>query len=327
MFVFLLLVSIAVFCLLVVVTAMEPKRIHISHFELHRRAEIGDASAKHMLQKLQHQPDIESILKIKVAFLLVLVSFLIIACFGWIIGPLIVLIVLIEYGAIAQIKFIKHIATGLYNQIEPFLYTCVIRFPSLMRVIKSTDTDQQTHIASRQELEHMITQSHAVLSDDEKKLVVHSLAFSEKTVQTSMTAVNRIMTIKKSEFLGPLTLSELHQTGHSRLPVIGTDINHIVGILHLQNLLALDIKRSVIAEKAMDTHVLYIRTDQTLPEALAVLLHTHEHLLIVINEDRQTVGLITIHDVLKALIGRSLVDTFDNHESIRAVAERQPETK
>jgi CBS domain containing-hemolysin-like protein len=327
MFVLLLLLSIAAFCSLIIASAMEPKRIYISHFELYRRAELGDSSAKHLLEKLQYQPDIESILKIKVAFLLVLTSFLIIACFGWIIGFLIVLIVLIEYGAIARIKFMKRIAARLYRHIEPLLYTCVVRFPAFMRIIQSTDANQPTHISSRQELEHIIKQSHAVLSDDEKKLVAHSLAFSNKTVQTIMTSVNAIMTIKKSEFLGPLTLSELHQTGHSRLPVIGTDINHIVGILHLQNLLALDIKRSVTAEKAMDTHVLYIRADQTLPEALAALLHMHEHLLIVINENRQTVGLITIHDVLKALIGRSLVDVFDNHESIRAVAERQLETK
>lgn len=328
MFVFLLLLSIAAFCLLIITTAMEPKRIYISHFELYRRAELGDSSAKYLLEKLKHQPDIESILKIEVAFLLVLTSFFIIACFGWIIGLFIVLIVFIEYGAIARIKTVKRIATVLYGHIESLLYACVTRFPAFMKVIQSTDTgQQQVHITSRQELEHIIKQSHAILSDDEKKLVTHSLAFSNKTVQTTMTPVNTIMTIEKSEFLGPLTLSELHQTGHSRLPVIGTDINHIVGILHLQNLLALDIKRSVTAEKAMDTRVLYIRADQTLPEALAALLHMHEHLLIVIDENRQTVGLITIHDVLKALIGRSLVDAFDNHESIRAVAERQLETK
>jgi CBS domain containing-hemolysin-like protein len=322
-----LLLSIAVFCLLIVVAAMEPNPIHISHFELNRRAELGDVSAKQILQKLQYQPDIESILKIKVAFLLVLVSFLVVACFGWVIGTLIVAIMLFEYGAIARMKSVRRGAHQLYARTEPLLFKFVIRFPTIMKLIRSAGSTQQTRITSRQELEHMIEQSSAILSDDEKKLVSHSLAFSDTTVQAIMTPVDKITTIKKSEFLGPLTLSELHQTGHSSLPVIGADANHIAGILYLQDLLALDIKRSVTAEKAMDTHVLYIRSDQKLPEALAALLHTHERLLIVIDDDRQTVGLITINDVLKALIGRNLIDNFDNHESIRAVAERQPSLK
>ncbi len=86
--------------------------------------------------------------------------------------------------------------------------------------------------------------------------------------------------------------------------------------------MALDIKRSVTAEKAMDPHVVYLRQDQTLAHALAAMLRTHRHLFVVIDASRHTVGVITLNDVIEALIGRKIVDEFDGHESIRAVSER-----
>lgn len=316
-----------IFFLLVIVTAVEPERTHISHYELSRRAEAGNVSAQETLLKQRYRPDLESMLRVKSAFLLVVVSFLIIACFGWVLGTILALIVILEYGAIARTKFVRRIARRLYSRIEHTLLSVAIKLPGLMKLIRSSRPDTAMQLTSRQELEHIINESETVLSPDEKKLVMHSLAFSDKTVSSIMTPVDQIISIKKTEFLGPLTLNELHQTGHSRLPVIGADIDHIVGILYLQNLLALDIKRSVTAEKAMDAHVSYIHQDQTLPDALAALLRTHQHLFIVINESRRTVGLVTIDDVLEALIGRRLVDNFNDHESIRAVSERHPEAK
>jgi CBS domain containing-hemolysin-like protein len=124
--------------------------------------------------------------------------------------------------------------------------------------------------------------------------------------------------------LGPLTLNDLHKTGHSRLPVINGDIDHVVGILNLKGLLALDIKRSTTAEKAMDPKVYYIRADQVLQHALAAFLRTKHQLFIVVNEYRETVGLLTLEDAIEALIGRKIVDEFDAHDDLRAVALRNP---
>jgi CBS domain containing-hemolysin-like protein len=180
-------------------------------------------------------------------------------------------------------------------------------------------------IGSRNELQHLVDQSDGILSAEEKQLVVHSLSFSDKVVGDIMIPISKVVSIKKSELLGPLMLDELHKSGHSRLPVIASDVDHIVGILHLDNLLALDTKRSVTAEKAMDSHVHYIRYDQTLPKALTALLRTHQHIFIVVDESRQTKGIITLNDVIEALIGRKIVDDFDEHESLRAVSEHNPQ--
>jgi CBS domain containing-hemolysin-like protein len=74
----------------------------------------------------------------------------------------------------------------------------------------------------------------------------------------------------------------------------------------------------------MKPRVLYIREDQTLQHALAAFLRTHHHLFIVVNEFRETVGLVTLEDVIEALLGRKIIDEFDAHDDLRAVALRNP---
>jgi CBS domain containing-hemolysin-like protein len=119
-------------------------------------------------------------------------------------------------------------------------------------------------------------------------------------------------------------LDDLHKTGHSRFPVTDGDIDHVIGMLHIQDIFTLDAKRSVTAEKAMEPRVFYIREDQTLDHALVAFLRTHHHLFIVVNEFRETVGILSLEDVIEALLGRKIIDEFDTHEDLRLVAMRNP---
>jgi CBS domain containing-hemolysin-like protein len=86
--------------------------------------------------------------------------------------------------------------------------------------------------------------------------------------------------------------------------------------------LTLDRKKSVTAERAMEPRVFYIHEDQTLRHALAAFLRTHHHLFVVVNEFRETVGLLSLEDVIEALLGQKIVDEFDTHEDLRTVASR-----
>ncbi len=105
--------------------------------------------------------------------------------------------------------------------------------------------------------------------------------------------------------------------------MIKGDIDHVVGILHLRDLLSLDVRRSVTAEKAMEKKVYYIHQNDTAEHALAAFLKTRHHLFIVINAQRETVGLVTLEDVLEALLGRQIVDEDDIHADLHAVAEQK----
>lgn len=327
MFTFLLIILIVVYLKLVFVTAMRPARVPISLSELNRRSNKGDKTAERQLIINSSSTDIRSILRLSSLLLITTIVLLAVAIFGWVMGILISVFAIILHGPFSRMSFVSSIAAWLYRLYEPYFIRFIVKFPWIMRIIgvyRISEESSAIQLGSRDELQTLIDSSTGILSASEKKFLVNGLSFADVQVETVMTPSAAVVTIKKTEFLGPLTLSELYKSGHSRLPVINQDIDHVIGVLHLQSLLALDIKRSVTAEKAMDPNVFYIRNDQTLHHALAAFLRTHHQLFMVINEYRETVGLLTLDDVIEALLGHKIIDEFESHEDKRLVALRNP---
>ena len=171
----------------------------------------------------------------------------------------------------------------------------------------------------------MVEQAGEALSEDEKKMVIGVLSFDTVPVKEVMTPRSVIDTVDQDEVLGPLVLDALHKTGHSRFPVTKGDIDHVVGMLYIQDLLT--INRSSTSRRVravMEKKVYYIREDQTLQHALAAFLRVRHHLFIVVNEFRETVGIVSLEDVTERILGRKIIDEFDAHEDLRRVAQRNP---
>jgi CBS domain containing-hemolysin-like protein len=330
MFTFLLILTILAFILLLIVAAVRPVHSKFNLFELERRAGLCDKRAIKALEREKLLGDVISLQRLLIALLQVVVVVLSELTFGLLIGILAAFLMALGYGPIANFGFLRNWSQKLYERVEDPALRLIQRFPLIFKILRSTPSGHHTYslrIDSREELQNLVAESDDVLTPDEKKLIVNSLSFNDQHVGTVMTPRDMINSIKKSEFLGPLALNDLHQLGHSRLPVIGRDIDHIVGILHLRGLLTLDVKRSMTAEKAMEPKVYYIREDQTLHHALAAFLRTRHLLFIVVNKSRETVGLLTLEDVIEALIGRKIVDEFDSHDDLHTVALRNLHAK
>jgi Mg2+/Co2+ transporter CorB len=322
MFTFLIVVTILTFLLLVIVAGLHPTPHLVSQFELQRRSRTSkEALRQHRREKLL--PDVYGAIAAKLAVLVVAFTALSIVTFGWVLGIIIAIIGILLYPVVAQWAPINRLAGKIYNHYEaPYLDIIEKMKPffAVVRAVAVPRVEPYHRFDSKQELQRLIDQSGDVLTADEKTLIIHGLSFKDIQVETIMTPKSLIKSIKKSEFLGPLVLSEIHELGHSRLPVIGADIDHVVGILHLNDLLSLDIKQSHTAEKAMEPKVFYIRQDDNLEHALAAFIESHHHLFIVINEQRETVGIVTLEDVIGELIGHKIVDKDDDHEDLRLIA-------
>jgi len=327
MFILFLLITLLLFGLLVLVAGAVVYQTPLSQFELNRRHEAGDKTASRTLERETLLADVVSIQRIAVALLLVLTVLMCVVTFGWLVGLIAALFVVLFYGAVAHLPSVQRQAQKLYEWYEEPLLRFTDAHPKIVDTFRSAtlvDTDNYHRVDSRDELRHLVERSEGVLSQREKKLIESALDFPAKLVRDVMTPRSVIDAVKSSELLGPLVLDELHQRGHSRLPVFRGDIDHVVGILHVRDLLTLHDKRSVTADKAMEAKVYYVRDDQTLEKALAAFIKTRHHLFIVVNEYRETVGLLTLEDVIEALMGQKIIDEFDAHDDLRAVAEHNP---
>lgn len=303
---------------LVFVAAIRPSTSGISKFELERRSKSSE-KAKRDLMRHEQLPTILALRKILEALLLVVFILLSVATFGWLIGVTVGVLVAIFYGALAGNSFVSGFSNWAFSKFEQNLIDFADRFNGPLRFLRTSEVDRDLRIGSRDELKKLISESSEALGENQQRILSNTVDFDTKRVGDIMTPRGMIRSIKSTEFIGPLVLSELHDQGHSRLPVIKQDIDHVVGILYLDDMLTLKSKDSETAEKLMDRKVFYIHEDQTLDLALSAFIKSRHHMFIVINGLRETVGLLTLEDVIESLIGQKIVDEND-HTNIDSVA-------
>lgn len=168
-------------------------------------------------------------------------------------------------------------------------------------------------------LERQKAQPDSRINMNEIALLQHALTFGDRTVADALVPKRVVKMVRVSDSIGPVLMSDLHASGHSRFPVYADGKrDNIVGILYLHDLVGA--KHTGTVEAIMSTKLTYVHEDFTLQQALQAFLKTKQHLFLVVNGFEELVGIITIEDVLEQMIGKQIVDEFDHYDDLRAVA-------
>ena len=160
-----------------------------------------------------------------------------------------------------------------------------------------------------------------VLKKSDREKIMAAMNFSHKKVRDIMLPREEITFVHVNDFMGPLTLDKLYQSGFSHFPVLGVK-GEIAGIIHTPSLNSLEIKETDRAASFLDENVFYMRDDYTLPMAVAAFLRTNSYFFIVVNHDGQTVGLLTLEMLITKLLGEENKDNFNEDKNVLAVAKR-----
>jgi CBS domain containing-hemolysin-like protein len=153
---------------------------------------------------------------------------------------------------------------------------------------------------------------------EELIMAENSLTFASKKVGEIVVPRRIVTTVQYDDTIGPILMDELHKSGHSRFPVLEGKPERIVGILHIEDLL--NAKEGGRVSTLMRRPVAYVHEDFELGKVLHAFFKTHNHLFVVVNEFEEFVGIITIEDIIKQIIGQPILDEFDNYTDLRAVA-------
>lgn len=169
-------------------------------------------------------------------------------------------------------------------------------------------------------LERQLVQADNRIEQSELDIALHALTFGDDTVGQHITPRRVVRSVSVDEPLGPIVMDELHQSGHSRFPVYADKTDNIVGTLYLRDLI--HAKAGGTVKDLMKPGVAYVHEEQSLYDALQAILRTHKQLYIVVNSFEEYVGIITIEDILETILGKPIVDEFDQYDDLRAVAAR-----
>ncbi len=227
----------------------------------------------------------------------------------------------------SHLRIITSQGQQLYQRCQPWLLDRLDGWHRWLAWLSPAALSRFHRLESKEELIEMARRSSPqALDEQELSLIENGLAFKEKLVGQIMTPRSMIDGVSTDETLGPVVLDRLHKTGHSRFPVMQSgQVDKVVGMLYMRDLLPLKpAENHRKAAAAMRPEVYYIREDQNLEHALYAFLRTQHHLFIVVNRYRETVGLLSLEDVIESLLGRKIIDEFDAFHDLRAVAESNP---
>lgn len=95
----------------------------------------------------------------------------------------------------------------------------------------------------------------------------------------------------------------VRKSRHTRYPVYDGDMDHIVGMLHIKDILRLILNGPVHIEEALQP-VPYVPETSELDSVLKVMRREHSQMVVVMDEHGGTAGLITIEDLFEEVVGQ-----------------------
>jgi CBS domain containing-hemolysin-like protein len=164
-------------------------------------------------------------------------------------------------------------------------------------------------VMSEEELKLLVAAStkKGVLTESERVLLHRALEFADSLVRQAMVPRTEIVGIEHDRTLRELRdMTRDHP--YTRFPVFHQDLDHIVGVVHIKDLVpAQDLSRQV---RELMRRPLFLPDTTRLDRALARFKQERMQLAIVVDEFGGTAGLVTMEDVLEQLVGE-VQDEFD----------------
>ncbi|WP_246946079.1 hemolysin family protein [Bacillus pinisoli] len=149
------------------------------------------------------------------------------------------------------------------------------------------------------------------IQETEKFMINNIFEFNDKSVSDIMTHRTKIVSIPL-HFSLKETLNLVNDEKYTRFPVYKDSLDHIVGILHVKDLLQFveDSDEGSFNLKHLIREPLYVPEAKRIDDLFKEMQKNNTHLAIAIDEYGGTDGIVTIEDILEEIVG----NIFDEHD-------------
>ena len=291
--------------LLAVVRTWRPPTMSLSTFEQKRRAEAGDAAAQRARLYERFEAEIAGgiwLAQVVVVMILVTIALVLL---GPALGAAVSLSVIMVGHMAARLPPVAQIGQYTCTRYVDAIVRAAGRFPWLRVVLwaPTRTAPPQQVVHSTEELEYLVKHlGKQVVSPQQKALLLASLAFDAKTAGQVMTPRRQLATISPDELLGPLIVSELHQTGQQWFLVTATDTDTVVGVIELGQLTDVRSGQTPRAADMMQRDIERVTDTQSLRAVLDQLLANNAMMALVTDSSHTVVGMVTMRTGLTALL-------------------------
>lgn len=158
-----------------------------------------------------------------------------------------------------------------------------------------------------------IASERGVVELDERRMIQSVFDLADTSARSVMVPRPEMVWIEADKTAGQAT-SLCVRTGLSRLPVVGEDVDDIVGVIYLKDLIAetyhmSDGGNSKLVKDCMRPAV-FVPDSKKLDDLLEDMQRDQVHIAMLIDEYGAVAGLISIEDILEEIVGE-ITDEYD----------------
>jgi CBS domain containing-hemolysin-like protein len=170
--------------------------------------------------------------------------------------------------------------------------------------------------ASEIELREVVdlAQQSGVVADDERRMIQSVFELGDTPAREVMVPRPEMVWIEGDKTAGQ-AMSLAVRSGHSRLPVIGENVDDVVGVVYLK-----DLVQHTYASTDADMRVgemmrpaVFVPDSKPLDALLREMQRDRNHMALLVDEYGAIAGLVTIEDVLEEIVGE-IADEYDTDE-------------
>ncbi len=161
-----------------------------------------------------------------------------------------------------------------------------------------------------------LAEASAVIESGERKMIHSVFELGDTTVREVMVPRNDVVYIERYKNLRQ-TMSLFLRSGFSRVPVIGENLDEVLGFAYLKDVVrrdfeAPDVEFTQRVEEVMRPAT-FVPESKPVDALLSEMQAMRQHVAIVVDEYGGTAGLITIEDLLEEIVGE-ITDEYDEEE-------------
>jgi CBS domain containing-hemolysin-like protein len=181
------------------------------------------------------------------------------------------------------------------------------------------------NVRSLQELESLIQSSRegGGLLEEEFALLERSISFRERTAADILVPRTDVVGIPRDARVSAVVHSSI-ETGHSRFPVYGDDLDDILGIVHVKDVLRIPVERRGVTPVQDLVREAFIVPESLPLEPLLIEMRREQQLLAVaVDEYGGTAGIVSVEDIIEEIVGE-IEDEYDRRAPASARAQTVP---
>lgn len=184
---------------------------------------------------------------------------------------------------------------------------------AVLRLLKVPQREELMVAGTARELARLIDASRerGLIEEPQHRLLSGAIEFRDRPVAAVM--VPRADVVSAPLTSTPAQLEALlTDTGRTRVPLYGRDLDDAVGFVHAKDLVSVAAPdRARPLDRSVVRRLLIVRDNRPLGEVLTAMQRSRVHLAAVRDRDGMLVGVVTLEDVLEELVGQITDETDD----------------